>query len=308
MVLHDTFFIESVCSVTWQGRAIPNAIEITCGRIPPTIPGFVRDSLQKQDNFRREQRTPPICFQSWATLWRARGLQQPWWQGFEETSLPSSCSKHLVAWKRVKMLEAKVNFQSMELDRAFKKAASQKDILTGEADVCVAGFFLHLQVVGARILKYIKKFSWQVIIWFQRTLSTRVFLFKGLCHVAVIFPFWYSKRLAGITWYLFGGGSKKVSQIGIVILLWYRSQPGYSESTRDTNGHKPGNDTKIHEKRLRKNAPKGRCYHSGIGITNLNFGITDLNCKIFLFFVPIMIPLKLVSSSSASRFRSILDG
>jgi hypothetical protein len=50
-----------------------------------------------------------------------------------------------------------VDSQSMELDRAFKKAASQKDILTGEADVCVAGFFLHLQVVGARILKYIKK-------------------------------------------------------------------------------------------------------------------------------------------------------
>jgi hypothetical protein len=52
-----------------------------------------------------------------------------------------------------------VNFQSMELDRAFKKAASQKDILTGEADVCVAGFFLHLHVVGARKLKYIIKFS-----------------------------------------------------------------------------------------------------------------------------------------------------
>ena len=76
------------------------------------------------------------------------------------------------------MLEAKVNFQSMELDRAFKKAASQKDILTGEADVCVDGFFMHLQVVGAPKLKYIIKFSWQVIIWFQRTLSTRVFYLK----------------------------------------------------------------------------------------------------------------------------------
>jgi hypothetical protein len=56
-----------------------------------------------------------------------------------------------------------VDSQSMELDRAFKKAASkeciQKDILTGEADVCVAGFFLHLHVVGARNFKYIKKFS-----------------------------------------------------------------------------------------------------------------------------------------------------
>ena len=47
----------------------------------------------------------------------------------------------------------------MELDRGFKKAASQMDILTGEADVCVAGFFLHLHVVGARKLKYIIKFS-----------------------------------------------------------------------------------------------------------------------------------------------------
>ena len=40
MALHDTFFVESVCSVTWQVRAIPNAIEIPCGRIPPTTSGI----------------------------------------------------------------------------------------------------------------------------------------------------------------------------------------------------------------------------------------------------------------------------
>jgi hypothetical protein len=82
------------------------------------------------------------------------------------------------------------------------------------------------------------------------------FLLKERCCDADILQLWYSTILAGITWYHFWHGSKKVSQSGIMIPIWYHSQPGYSESTRDTNDRKPGDDTKNPKKPLRKNVPK----------------------------------------------------
>ena len=111
------------------------------------------------------------------------------------------------------------------------------------------------QCVGCYVFPRSK---WSSYFSFKRNV-TKVSFSCSICSSCFLFRTcvtWYSKRLAGITWYLFLHGSKKVSQSGIMIPTWYHSQPGYSESTRDTNGYKPGDDTKNRKKPIRKNGPE----------------------------------------------------
>ncbi len=69
-----------------------------------------------------------------------------------------------------------------------------------------------------------------------------------------------------------------------MIPIWYRSQPGYSDSARDTHGHKPGYNTKNAKNRLRKNGPSFP--HSLVYILHIVLCISTMVCTTMLVLRP----------------------